>query len=112
MYVMCCLMPFSTIFQLLLGGLILILINCFKSALKTHIHVAQTLSYNVALSTPRLSGIRIHNFSDDRNRLHIGSCKSNIQEEEYILDICIKHVIKFDLLAISYIYIATSLTPC
>jgi hypothetical protein len=38
-------------------------------------------------SSPRLSGIRIHNFSDDRNRLHIGSCKSNIQEEEYILDI-------------------------
>jgi hypothetical protein len=33
----------------------------------------KTLSHNVASSTLRLSGIRIHNFSDDC----IGNCKSN-----------------------------------
>jgi hypothetical protein len=30
----------------------------------------QTLSHNVALSTPRLSGIQTHNVSDDRHWLH------------------------------------------
>ena len=37
----------------------------------------QTLSHNVVSSTPRLSGVRTHNVSDDRHWLHIGSCKSN-----------------------------------
>jgi len=30
----------------------------------------QTLSHNVLLSTPRLSGIGIHNISGDRHRFH------------------------------------------
>jgi hypothetical protein len=34
-----CLMPFSTIFQLLLGGLILILINFSRVPGKTNMHV-------------------------------------------------------------------------
>ena len=50
-----CLMPLSTIFQL------------YRSVLL----VEETgLSHNVVLSTPRLSGIRIHNVSGDRHRLH------------------------------------------
>ena len=50
-----CLMPLSTIFQL------------YRSVLL----VEETgLSHNVVLSTPRPSGIRIHNVSGDRHRLH------------------------------------------
>ena len=37
----------------------------------------QTISNNVVSSTPRLSGVRTHNVSDDMHWLHIGSCKSN-----------------------------------
>jgi hypothetical protein len=38
----------------------------------------QTLSHNVASSTPRLNGVRTHNFSCDRYGLHIGSCNPTI----------------------------------
>jgi hypothetical protein len=31
----------------------------------------QTLTHNVVLSTPRLSGVRTHNVNGDRHRLHM-----------------------------------------
>jgi hypothetical protein len=73
-----CFTPLSTIFQLCHG--------CQfywwrkRSTRRNHRSAAshwQTLSHNVASSTPRLNGIRTHNVSGDRHWLHIGSCKSN-----------------------------------
>jgi hypothetical protein len=61
--VLWCLTPLSTIFQLYRGG---------EVPGENHRPVArhwQTSSYNVVLSTPRLSGIQTHNVSDDRNWL-------------------------------------------
>ena len=58
---------------------------------KTHRPVTsrwQTLSHNVASSTPRLSRIRTHKVSGDKHRLYIGSCKSNPQSYTFIMYIC------------------------
>jgi hypothetical protein len=74
-----CLVPLSTIFQFYRGG------QFYwwrkpeypEKTTDTESHW-QTLWHNVVSSTPRLSGIRTHNFSDDRHWLHSkGSCKSN-----------------------------------
>ena len=68
-----CLMPLSTIFQLYRGGQFYWWRKPEYPGKKNHWPVAshwQTLSHNVVSSTPRLSGIRTHNVSDDRHWLH------------------------------------------
>jgi hypothetical protein len=67
-----CLLPLSTIFQLFRGGVLLVEETGVPR--ENHWPAAshrQTLSHNVASSTPRLSGILTHNVSGDRHWLHM-----------------------------------------
>jgi len=62
-----CLTPLSTIFQLYRGGQFY---WWRKPEYPEKTTDTQTLTY-VASSTPRLNGIRTHNFSGDRHWLHM-----------------------------------------
>ena len=61
-----CLTPLSTIFQLYHGGQFIGGGNWINRSKP----LGQTLLHNVVLSTPSRSGIRTHNISGDRHRLH------------------------------------------
>ena len=60
-----CLTPLSTIFQLCGGGKVLLVKKPEK--ITDLVQVVEKLSHNVASNTPRLSGVRTHNFSGGRH---------------------------------------------
>ena len=68
-----CLTPLSTIFQLYLTWWSVLFMEETGVPRETHWPAeshCQTLSHNVEICTPHLSGVRTHNFKGDRNWLH------------------------------------------
>jgi len=63
-----CLTPLSTIFQLCGGGKVLLVKKPeYPKKITDLPQVVDKLSHNVVSNTPRLSGVRTHNFSGDRH---------------------------------------------